>query len=313
MSTNREIVSFVLSGEQIGDEIRGASIFQKLSEISVREELDSEYIIVVAYSDDRLQRLIKANLSNHPVQVVVIGERNSWDQEMFAGLSRANGDYALLLGKSIDSVESFLPEMLRVGRANHFDIVGMRREVSFLARVKGLGDELLFRQLRNRTKSPFSLANCDELLVTRKALNWIIRDLSSANCLVEMFLIPGFNFTFIASPASGARYKLSRNMRSRLLTRYTHVPLSILKLCFSLTSFVMLGASINAISVRWRGLNIFNQPDVQIPGWTTTVILISFGFSVTIYSLYVLLRTILHLADQYSSKPSHVIKSVQRP
>ena len=313
MSTNNEIVSFVLSGEQIGDEIQGANIFRKLSEISVREELDSEYIIVVSYSDDKLQSLIKTNLSNYPVQIVVMGERNSWDQAMFAGLSRANGDYALLMGKSIDSVESFLPEMLRTGRANDFDIVGMRRKISFLERVKGLGDVLLFRLLRNRAKSLLSLSNCDELLVTRKALNWIIRDLSSANCLIEMFLIPGFNFTFIASTTRKGGYKLSRSMRSKLLTRYTHVPQSILKLCFSMTSLVMLAASINAISVRWRGLNILNHPDVQIPGWTTMVILVSFGFSVTIYSLYVLLRTILHLADQYSSKPSHVIKSVQRP
>lgn len=313
MQIERELVSFVLSGDQMNVESEFTECVESLKDISEREGLDAEYIIVVSYLDEFLKGQIRSQLSRYPVQIVVIGEGNSWDQAMFAGLSRANGDYSLVLGRSLKDVGNFLPSMLNVGKRNSVDVVGLRRNIEFYERLRNLPTALLFRLLRNRVQSPLSLQNCDELLVSRKALNWIIRDLSLAQSLIEMFLIPGLTFDFVTTDLNQTGYHLSSDTRSRLLTRHTQVPLSTLKACFSLTSLVMVGASVNAISVRTRGLNIFNQPDPQIPGWTTMVILISFGFSVTIYSLFILLRTILHLADQYSSKPSHVIKSVQRP
>lgn len=313
MSADKEIISFILSGDQMRENGQIANHFVTLSEISIRENLDAEFIIVVSYSDSDLQESIKSHSMNHPVQIVVVGERNSWDQEVFAGLTRANGDYSLVVGKSLEGLNLVFPIMLNVAKSKGTDVVGLRRSVSVLDRLKGVKTEILFSLLRNRTQAPLSLSNCNELLITRKALNWIIRDLSTAQSMIEMFLIPGLTFGFVPSELTTPRYKLSRSMYSRLLTRYTHVPQTILRISFSLTTLVMLGTSLNALSVRWRGVNLFNHVEMQIPGWTTLVLLMSFGFSITIYSLYVLLRTILHLADQYSSKPNHIIKSVQRP
>lgn len=313
MSTDKEIVSFILSGDQMREDGQVANYFSSLIELANRLNLDAEFIIVVSYSESNLQKSIKSHSLNYPVQVVVVGERNSWDQEIFAGLSRANGDYALVVGRSLERVSSEFPHMFQAAIANGTDIIGLRRNIAGLEKIKSLKTEILFSLLRNRTQAPLSTANLNELLVTRKALNWVIRDLSSAQSMIEMFLIPGLTFDFIPTDSYGPGYKLTRDMYSRLLTRYTHVPQTILRISFSLTTLVMLGASLNALSVRWRGVNLFNHVEQQIPGWTTLVVLISFGFSVTIYSLYVLLRTILHLADQYSSKPNHVIKSVQRP
>lgn len=313
MSIDKEIISFILSGSEMSKGEAIATYFETLGEATISANLDAEFIVVVAYSDTSFQEKLKVNSMNYPVQVVVVGERNTWDQEMFAGLSRANGDYALVVGDSLEGIDVVLPDMLRLARMNKNDVIGVRNNVSLPDKIKRLRIEILFRILRNRTEAPLSISNCNDLLITRKALNWILRDLSSAQCMIEMYLIPGLTFDFVKTETVRARYKLSRNMYSRLLTRYTLIPLAILKSCFSLTTLVMLATSLNALSVRWRGVNLFNHVEKQIPGWTTLVLLISFGFTVMIYALYILLRTILHLAEEYSSKPNHVVKSVQRP
>lgn len=313
MSADKELISFVLSWTEMKLGGAASAYFDILSAVASNENLLAEFIVVMAYSDIDSQNELKASSLDCPLQVVIVGERNSWDQEMFAGLSRANGDYTFVLGGTLEGVEDIISSMLKLAEDDRNDVIGVRSDVSFLDRMKLLRTEVFFTILRRRTKAPLSINNCGDLLVTRKALNWILRDLSSAQCMLEMYLIPGLTFDFVNTKTIRNKYKLSRRMYSRLLTRYTLIPLVILKSCFSMTAMVMLVTTANAVSVRWRELNLLNQVEKQVPGWTTLVLLISFGFTVAIYSLYILLRTILYLAEEYSSKPSHVIKSVQRP
>lgn len=313
MQSEREIISFILSGSS--DNLRSELIsrIKSLGNTAEKMDLDVEFIVVVAYSETKLQDELKAHAMNHPIQIVVVGERNSWDQEMFAGLSRANGDYSLVMGNSTTSMDATLPRMLELARSQNSDLVGLQEAISGLAKLKQIRTTFLYSVLRRRVKAPLSIGNFCDLLITRKALNWILRDLSSAQCIIEMYLVPGLNFGFIEAGSSGTRYKLSRNMFSRLITRYTQVPLTVLRSCFYLTTSVALAISANALSVRWRGVNLLNHVEQEVPGWTTLVLLMSFGFAVTIYALYILLRTILHLAQEYSTKPNYIIKSVQRP
>ena len=313
MTVDREIISYVLSGFDMGPTTMLTSIFDTLCEITSNENLDAEFILVVAYSDTSLQDALKVHSRNYPVQLVVVGERNTWDQEMFAGLSRANGDYTLVLGDSVEEMRVLLPTMLDLVKVKKSDVVGIRNNAATWSKIVHWRTEVLYSLLRNRTRAPLSTRNRRELLITRKALNWILRDLSSAQCMIEMYLIPGLKFEFVAAHSAQSGYKLSRSMSSRLLTRYTRVPLKILKGCFFVTSLVLAATSLNAVSVRLRGLNLLNGVETQIPGWTTLVLLLSFGFAVMIYALYIILRTILHLAEEFSTKPNHVIKSVQRP
>ena len=313
MSIEKEIISFVLSWSKIYGNGAMAVHFKTLGDATANINIEAEFIIVVAYSDSKFQDELKVISLKYPIQVVVVGEGNTWDQEMFAGLSRANGDYVLVVGDSFVGIETLLPSMLNLARAEKNDVVGIRSNISYLDKIRYLRTEMFFRLLRSHTKAPLTIKNCSDLLITRKALNWILRDLSSAQCMVEMYLIPGLSFDFVKMDAIRSKYKLSHKMYLRLLTRYTPIPLAILRSCFSLTALVMFVTAVNALSVRWRELNLLNQVERQVPGWTTLVLLLSFGFTVTIYSLYILLRTILYLAEEYSSKPNHIIKSVQRP
>lgn len=313
MSLEKEIVSFVLSWSEMKRSRTTVANLSILSGMTVNLNLDAEFIIVMAYSDIDFQSELRVSQLNSPLQVVVVGERNTWDQEMFAGLSRANGDYTFVVGGSLEMIEEIFPPMLQLAKISQNDVIGARGNVLFLEKIKYIKTAVFYRLLRRRTKAPLSISNCSDLLITRKALNWILRDLSSAQCMVEIYLIPGLTFDFVKTKADRTKYNLSRKMYLRMLTRYTLAPLAILKICFFLTGMVMLATTLNALSVRWRGVNLLNEVERQVPGWTTLVLLMSFGFTVAIYSLYILLRTILYFAEEHSSKPNHVIKYVQRP
>jgi hypothetical protein len=312
MPNEKDIVSFILSGRCFSEAGVIASAIESLREVSSQADLFAEYVIVLAYPTSGLIDGLRKYGNSNPIQVVVVGESVTWDQEVFAGLSRANGDYVFIVGEAIDSTLTIFPNMLELAKLSKNDVIGARKPHSFAYSSRNIRESILFKLIGNNTSKSLTVHNCREVLITRKALNWILRDLSSAQCMLEMFLIPGLTYDFVKSGANSKRYRLKRSEYSRLLTRYTQIPIILLKACYLLTSSVMVLTSLNALSVRWRGTNLLNQLENQIPGWTTLVLLLSFGFTVIIYGLFISLRTIIYLAREYSSKPNHVVKTVHR-
>jgi hypothetical protein len=312
MTVEKEIVSFILSGQNLSEASIISETIASLQRVSLDSDLDAEYIVVLAYPTEEVIDELRNSVSTNPVQVVVVGQSITWDQEVFAGLSRANGDYAFIVGEAIEPAVSIFPKMLKLARLSKNDVIGARKISSVVYRMKHIRETILFMIIGKNSDSTLTIHNCGEVLITRKALNWILRDISSARCMLEMFLIPGLTYEFVESGANSKQYRLKRSEYSRLLTRYTQIPMTLLKSCYLLTSFVMVFTSLNALSVRWRGVNLLNQIENQIPGWTTLVLLLSFGFTVMIYGLFLSLRTIIHFARESSSKPSHVVKSVYR-
>ncbi len=313
MATEKEIISYVLSVCRLTPFEKLSEYMKTLSDVTESLNLDGEFILVIKELDDNLRKEIANHSANLPMQLVVVGGGNSWDQEIFAGLSRANGDYILILGNSAFGLASIIPNLLSVARREDCDVIGIKGKVKLHDKIRNLHVEILFRILRKRTKTPLFLGNYRDILITRKALNWILRDFSTALCILEIHLIPGIKFQVVPALESRERYKLSREMHSRLFMRYTKAPLLILKSCFYISLLLISFVAFNAILVRLRGFNILNQSETQVPGWTTLVLLVGFGFAIIIYALYVLIRIILHLAEEYSSKPDYIIKSVQRP
>jgi hypothetical protein len=312
MTTDKDIVSFILSGDRLSKTGGITSALKALSLMSQNANLQAEYIVVLSYPTSGLIDDLKKYAISNPLQVVVVGEGITWDQEIFSGLSRANGDYAFVVGETIEPLESIFPRMLNLAKLSKNDVIGTRKDSSLPYRVKNIREAILFKTIGKNSSEALTIHNCSEVLITRKALNWILRDLSSGQCMLEMFLIPGLTYDFVKADSNSKQYRLKRSEYSRLMTRYTQVPMNLLKACYLMTSFVMILTSLNALSVRWLGTNLLNQVETQIPGWTTIVILLSFGFTVTIYGLFISLRTIIYLAREQSSKPSHVVKSVHR-
>jgi hypothetical protein len=312
MSSEKDIISFVLTAKQVRNaEVLGSTI-ESLRDVAEQEGLIAEYIVVLPHPTSELVDRLRDYVSLNSVQVVVVGEGITWDQEIFAGLSRANGDYSFVFGEKVEPVLKNFPNMLKFAKFDGSDVVGARKSSSFKHQFESVRESILFKIIRKNTNGPLTKDICSELLISRKALNWILRDLSSARCMLEMFLIPGLTYTFIKSGPESQEYKLSRPEYLGLMTRYTQIPIFGLKLSFLSTALVMVLTSLNALSVKLRSINLLNQVESQVPGWTTLVLLLSFGFTAVIYGLYISLRTIIYLAREQSSKPSRVVKSAFR-
>jgi len=312
MATDNEIITFVISWTRFKNSESIGDIFGTLNKLAADCNLDSEFVIVNSNLDENFDAEFAAASSDHPVQFIVVGEKNTWDQEIFAGLSRANGDYIFTVGESVNGIKNVLLSMLTLAKRIENDIVGTRIKAPFPMKIRYFKTYILLGVLRRKSEAPINMGNCRELLLTRKALNWIIRDLSSAQSMLEMFLIPGLKFEFVESEFFGTKYRLTKSMYLRLLMRYTNFSLIILRSIFYLTATIMLATALNSALVTWYGSNLLGDPETRVPGWTTLVLLISFGFSVTVYSLFTILRAILYIGEEYSSKPRHIIKYVRR-
>ena len=112
MATEKEIISYVLSVCRLTPFEKLSEYMKTLSDVTESLNLDGEFILVIKELDDNLRKEIANHSANLPMQLVVVGGGNSWDQEIFAGLSRANGDYILILGNSAFGLASIIPNLL---------------------------------------------------------------------------------------------------------------------------------------------------------------------------------------------------------
>jgi hypothetical protein len=306
-----EIVSFVISSSKFTNK----EIFDEISfllDAAHQNGFESEVIVISPVSQrigDESFQTIKAET---PLQFVIVGSNDSWDQQMFAGLTRANGDYVLIVGSPADEISRELNRMLSEMKHGEIDIVGLAIERDALFFEIFSRKRFLVKQLRKKFGEHVSLDTARDLLISRRALNWIIRDLPSSNSLFEIGFIPGLHFQVINSTNRLTRTSMNSELYFALLNRHTRFTLNSIRIGFALTFTVTFLTTINAIFVREFGRNVFGHVEIQIPGWTTIVFLLSFGFTTILYGIYLVLRSISSLREEMVQRPKYVIKSVNR-
>jgi hypothetical protein len=310
-SSTAEILSFVISSA-------GLTELEVSHEVSVLLETASqigfacEFIVISPISQPIGSGVLHSDQPSIPHQFVIVGLNDSWDQQMFAGLTRANGDYVLVIGSPADEISKDLVGMLSEMKSSKIDVVGlnMNRESSFFGLLSRR--QILIRKLRRRFGDHVSLDNSRDLLIARRALNWIIRDLPTSNSLFEIALIPGLSFRILHTDNRISRTSMNSDLYFSVLSRYTRVTLNSIRFSFFLTFTVTFLTAINAIFVREFGRNLFGHAEIQVPGWTTIVLLLSFGFTTVLYGMYLMLRSIFFLRDELVHRPKYIVKGVHR-
>ncbi|MAK63044.1 MAG: hypothetical protein CMK09_18905 [Ponticaulis sp.] len=235
------------------------------------------------------------------------------DVALLAGLERANGDYTFVVDVGITDVEKQIVPLYELAQTG-VDITYVRNPLAARSRPWQRG--LFYKFLSRFGETPIDLYATRSFLISRRALNAIIRNWTATTFFNEAAFASGYIPQFInVSQKATDRRRTARN-EQRLawgaLVRQTNFPLIIGKAALWLMGSVCFLSALNAILVRFLGRNIFGQEEAYVPGWAFLVVLMSGGLFITNLAIYAILRTLYVILDEGKSGANYIVERYGR-
>jgi hypothetical protein len=283
-----------------------------LDYLKTEKNADIEMIVCSQNASQELWILQQKEIRRYPLQIVQLSTVVPWDQEVFSGLSRSNGDIVLVL--DMGNEESLLKIMMALVSElsdARIDLVTIVSNVGFLTKLrhsKNLFKRYLIRSNGKRIHSFVSR----EFAIGRGALNLLLKNSINSNTFADLILQRGINQREINLPLSSNIYTIPRKNYFSILVRYTDVPQKILKYIYRFTFSISMLISFNAVKLRLTGQDVFSRNQEIPPGWTSIILILGFGFSITTFCFYLVLKSTAELARDFAQKPHHIIKSIVR-
>jgi len=275
---------------------------------------DFEIIIVDNCSGMNLAGLDLSEEQRQFCYTLELSHKKIFDTAVLAGLDRANGDYTVVFDVTLTQHIEIVGDMYEAAQTG-VDIVTLKQKRKSPISVVFLRS--IFYSIM-RTLSPLHLDNSlrNEILISRRALNWILRFRWQDCLLKEVYLASGFLSKSIAVNFSSNKQRRSVKEQFNLgwsaLMRVSSLPVRISEFGIILSSGLLIIMMINALLVKMFGWDIFGVEQSIVPGWTYLVFIIALGFLVTNITLYVLLRAINVLIESSRTDPLYVVERFNR-
>jgi len=108
--------------------------------------------------------------------------------------------------------------------------------------------------------------------------------------------------------------KFSERFRTSLIaiTSYTTFLRTLLLWIFLFSFIFLIGVVVNALKVKFSGIDIFGNLSEATTGWTFLVILISVFFAITCLNLYIMSIYLSNIYNEIKQRPLYIIESVKR-
>lgn len=272
---------------------------------------DYEIIIVENGSSIELASLEIPDAIRQNCYLVTLASVVPYDLAALAGLERANGDYAINFDTSLRDQLELLQNMFLKAQEG-FDIVVLRDKEASATSFR----RWLFFALMRYVYPRLNARDRKESILSRRALNWILRYRNRSIYLLEVLASSGYRSTTLElSKTAPARHRSSEH-RNRLawavLARSTQIPLQAASLTSLLLLVVIVLVSTNALAVRLLGYDLLGQPETAEPGWTYLIIFMSLGFLFTNISLYAVLRMISVISEDVRRDPHYIVEAFRR-
>jgi hypothetical protein len=276
---------------------------------------DYEIVIVDNRSGLDLSQVSLTEQVRRHCYLIVLAHHTSWDLAVYAGLDRANGDYTLVFDVTLVEHLALVKRMYEVAQSGR-DFVVLRRKRGSKYHRLPLSGRAFFFVMRWLSDVKLNPMDGKELLISRRALNWILRYRSRWHFLNEIYMSAGYGVGAIEVDIPIVQHRRSGAEKGALawsaLARMSRLPLRAAEAAIAIVSGVMVLLSLNALSVRLLDRNLFGQPETIVPGWSYLVILISLGFIVTNISLYLVIRILTVISEDIRESPLYVVEQYKR-
>ncbi|HMQ48161.1 MAG TPA: hypothetical protein PKA00_12275 [Saprospiraceae bacterium] len=252
----------------------------------------------------------------HNIYLINLSKTNNWNNAILAGLDRANGDYTVIFEFQFLNQPEKIVQLFEKTR-EYFDIVYLRapsRKTNTVFRpLFGLFYYILKR---------YSSLQVDEMahntrIISRRALNSLLRMRENLRYMKAIYSIVGYKTTFLETEVpldTDEGVSFTERFRTSLvaITSFTTFLRTLLLWIFLFSFIFLVGVIVNALKVKFTGIDLFGNVGEALSGWTFLVILISVFFAITCLNLYIMSIYLSNIYSEIKQRPQYIIESIKR-
>ncbi len=306
------MLSLILLSYNSGERINNA--FHKLSKVFVNEKIDFELIIVDDGSQDNSFRIaLELERAYNNVHAFELSRNYTSHYSAFAGLSVCNGDCAILIPDDEQQPYQTIVEMYRLWEKGEKVIIPYRtkRNDGFLT---DLFSFLFYKIINTLAEIKYPEGGADTFFIDREVIDILNARIHPINTsIISEVLRLGYSpYYYPYERTKGinqkSRWTFKKKYRQAKDTFFSSStwPVRVINnlgIFFSLFALGMI--------VLYSYVILFGNPDFwgeRMPGWTSTVVIISFFSGLILFSLGIIAEYIWRIYEEVKNRPGYIIK-----
>lgn len=252
----------------------------------------------------------------HAIFLLNLSTETERNHAILAGLDRANGDYTIIFELGFYEQPGLILDLYQQTQAG-FDIVYLHaRERNIKLRYRPFY-RLFYYILKKYSALKVDDKAYDTRIISRRALNSLLRmreNLRYMKAIYSMVGYPTAPIEVTKAPVFMPTEDFSDRFRTSLvaITSYTTFLRTLLLWIFIFSFVFLMGVIINALKVKFTGVDLFGNLSEALSGWTFLVILISIFFAVTCLNLYIMSIYLSNIYNEIKQRPLYIIESIKR-
>jgi polyisoprenyl-phosphate glycosyltransferase len=309
------MLSLILLSYYSGDRIVKA--YLKLSEILDNEQIPFELIVLDDGSKDNSYEIALGLEKAHPnVKAYQLSKNYTSHYAIFAGLSVCNGKCAMPIPDDEQQPYQTIVDMYRLWQKGVKVIIPYRakRNDDFF---NNLFANVYYKTINALSDIKFPDGGADLFFIDRELIDIINKQIHAINTssIIEVLRL-GYNPHFYAYERvkgvnTKSRWTLKKKIRLFKDTFFSSStwPVKVITYLGIFFSFFAV-----AIIAFYTYIRLLGNPDFwgeNMPGWTSTVVIISFFSGLILFALGIIAEYIWRIYEEVKNRPGYIIKKKQ--
>ncbi len=250
------------------------------------------------------------------IYLLNLSSRINRNHAVVAGLDRANGDYVVVFEPGFYKHPGIILDLFAKTRES-FDIVYLRgRHRPIHTRLRPFY-KVFYYILRHYSQLKVDEKAHDTRIISRRALNSLLRLRENLRYMKAIYSIVGYSTAALDTDLApewmdeepfGERFGTSLVA----ITSYTTFLRALLLWIFLFSLAFLIGVIVNALKVKFTGIDLFGNVGEPFSGWTFLVVLISVFFAATCLNLYIMSIYLSNIYNEIKQRPLYIIESIKR-
>jgi glycosyltransferase involved in cell wall biosynthesis len=293
------------------------SVLSKTHKVLKESFQDFEIILVnngLSYDFDNALTDLE-DIYSH-IRVLNLSKSIDSNNAIVAGLDHANGDYIIVM--DMDVFPELIAELYQKTQENN-DVVYVRFRDRKMPFLKKSIFKLFYYIMDKYSDIQIDFNMSDTRIISRRALNSILRVREKMRYMKGIYSFVGYRTSFIEinSPVGNSSkrspsYSQLLTTAISAITSFTDIAHKLLLYVFFASLIFCVGASVNAMSVKFLGFDIFGNPTPNVPGYTFLIVFLAITFSLNILVLYVFSIFLFSINREIKDRPIYILESIQR-
>ena len=266
-----------------------------------------EIVVVNDGSRDQTRAAVLAAARECRVHYVELSRNFGKEAALSAGLAAARGEVVVCLDADFQHPLDALPGMLARGRDGAAMVFGIRASRNGETALKRLGTAVFYRLLAQGANVEIPPGAGDFRLMDRRVVDALLRLPERSRFMKGLYAWVGFrseSFRYEVQPRAAGRssFRLARLVRLAIagLTAFTYLPLRAIG---------AFGVLVSAGAIAYGGWVIVEELvyGIDVPGYPTIVVSITFLSGVQLLSIAVLGEYLARVFEEVKQRPVFVV------